>query len=82
MTSSSFRKRKIVRSLFIHKIPKLSGEDSNKYLRLLEGSNTIQPAVKECVQKEYVGRIRKIFMSEVISMNELSAVRAFANTII
>ena len=75
-------KRKIIRSLFIHEIPKLSGENSNKYLRLLECSNTIQSDVKEGVQKEYVGIIEKILMAEVSSMNELSAVRAFAMTVI
>ena len=34
-------KGKIIRSLFLHKIPKLSGEYSKKYLRVLEGSNII-----------------------------------------
>ena len=40
-------KIKIIRLLFIHNIPKLSGEDSYKYLGVLEGIYIIHSAVKE-----------------------------------
>ena len=57
--------------------PQLSGEDSYKYLAMMEGCDILHFQVKEGVSKEYVSRVRNILQTDISIKNTVAAVNSY-----
>ena len=68
----------IVKSDCVVDIPTLSGDNTYKYLGILECGNILHKVVKETVFKEYLRRLWEILKADFTAKNTVTSIGAFA----
>ena len=69
---------KIYDSPWVTDIPLLSGEDSYKYLGVLECDAILHDRVKTGVKAEYLKRMREVLRADLPAKNTVTPISAFA----
>ena len=72
------KKGKISNSPCVKGIPELSGEDSYKYLGILQTDTILHDKVKESTRKEYLQRVRKILKANINAKYTTDAIKTYA----